>query len=128
MRASSLSNPKVIALLNRYFVPVYISNEDYRGDGPAPAGDRKEKQRIYQESLKAKLSTGTVHAYILDPAGHPIDSQHVATATNVDKLTEMLERTVAKLKPKEGQPVAAPSPQSKAPKTAADALVLHLVS
>ena len=37
MRASSLSNPQIISLLNRYFVPVYASNEDYTPKGSAPA-------------------------------------------------------------------------------------------
>lgn len=128
MRASSLSNPKIVDLLNRYFVPVYVSNEDYRKDGPAPAEDRAEKQRIYQEALKAKLSTGTVHAYIVAPDGHPIDSQHVATAYKVDELTGMLERTVAKLKPTAGAPLVKPTTQSRAPKAPADALVLHLIA
>ena len=98
MRASSLSNDKVISLVNSYFVPVYTSNEDFRGNGPAPAEERKELQRIVGEALKAKLSAGTVHVYLLGPDGHPIDSQHVATATKIDKLTEMLERTVSRLK------------------------------
>jgi hypothetical protein len=78
--------------------------------------------------LKAKLSAGTVHAYITAPDGHCIDSQHVATAAKVDQLTAMLERTVEKLKTPEGKPLVIPTTQSKAPKADADALVLHLTS
>ncbi|HEV3021394.1 MAG TPA: hypothetical protein VGX76_02965, partial [Pirellulales bacterium] len=104
----------MISLLNRYFVPVYLSNEDYAKDGPAPAEDKAERDRIYREALKAELSTGTVHVYILDPDGRPIDSQHVAVASKVEKLTEMLERTVEKLKLPEGQPLVKPATQSAA--------------
>ena len=39
MRASSLANDKVISLINRYYVPVYISNEDYARTGSAPADE-----------------------------------------------------------------------------------------
>lgn len=118
----------MISLLNRYFVPVYLSNEDYAKDGPAPSEDKAERDRIYREALKAQLSTGTVHVYILDADGHPIDSQHVAAASKVDKLTEMLERTVEKLKLQEGKPLVKPVTQSVAPKADADALVLHLTA
>ena len=46
MRASSLSNDKVIDLLNHFFVPVYLSNEDFAKGGCAPIEERKELQRI----------------------------------------------------------------------------------
>jgi hypothetical protein len=128
MRASSLSNEKVISLINRYFVPVYTSNEDFRAGGSAPAEERKTLQHIVGETLKAKLSAGTVHVYLLTPDGQSIDSQHVATASKVDKLTEMLERAVARLKLPEGEPLVTPASQSKAPKAESDALVLHLVA
>jgi hypothetical protein len=128
MRASSLSNPEVIALLNRYFVPVYVSNEDYGKNGTAPPEEKAEKQRIYLEALRAKLSAGTVHAYVTDPDGHTIDSQHVATAYKPAKLIEMLQRSIDRLKTPEGKPLVEPRPQSRAPQADAGALVLHLVS
>jgi hypothetical protein len=118
----------VISLLNRYFVPVYLSNEDYAKEGAAPAEEKAERDRIYREALKAQLSTGTVHVYILGPDGHPIDSQHVAVASKVEKLTEMLERTVEKLKLAEGKPLVKAVVQSVAPKADADSLVLHLTA
>src|SRR5262249_23103768 len=128
MRASSLSNEKVISLLNRYFVSVYVSNEDFRGEGGAPAEERKELQRIYHEALKAKLSAGTVHAYVLSPDGHAIDSRHVAQGYKIEEMTAMLEKTIARLKVAEGKPLVTPVPQSRPPKADADSLVLHLIS
>jgi hypothetical protein len=128
MRAGPLSNTKVVSLLNRYFVPVYAINEEYRMDGVAPAAEKAEYQRIYREALKAKLSAGTVHVYIVTPDGHPVDSLHVATASQVEKLIDLLERTVQKLKVPEGKPLVKPAPQSKSPKADAGALVLHLTA
>src|SRR5438046_1342124 len=69
MRASSLSNDKVINLLNHFFVPVYLSNEDFAKGGCAPAEEKKELQRIFRETLDAKRSAGTVHVYLLAPDG-----------------------------------------------------------
>jgi hypothetical protein len=128
MRASSLSNATVISLLNRYFVPVYVSNEDYGKDGAASSEEKAEKERIYREALQAKLSTGTVHAYVLTPEGHPIDSLHVATAAKPEQTIRMLERAVDKLKLTEGKPVVKPSKQSVAPKGEPGSLILHLTA
>src|SRR5262245_2661734 len=126
MRASSLANAKIIALLNRYYVPVYISNEDYGRTGSAPAEEKAERNRIWQEAAKKGLSSGTVHVYILAPDGGVIDSLHVATASKVDETLALLQRNVDKLKTVAGEPLVAPAPQSACPKAAADCLVLHL--
>src|SRR5215471_3204235 len=128
MRAGPLSDARVIALLNRAFVCVYLVNEDYRGGGPAPAEERAELRRVQQEGYKKKLSVGTVHAYVLTPDGHTHDSLHVASAARTDQLLALLRRAVEQFKPKEGKPIVAPAPQSAPPKAPADALVLHLVS
>src|SRR5258708_22667009 len=125
MRAGPLSDARVIALLNRAFVCVYTVNEDYRGDGCAPAAERAELQRIHQEGYKKNLSVGTVHAYVLTPDGHTHDSLHVASAARTDRLLAMLERSVSHFKPKEGKTIVAPAPQSAPPKAPADALLLH---
>ena len=126
MRASSLANAKIIALLNRYYVPVYVSNEDYARTGSAAAEEKAERNRIWQEAAKKGLSSGTVHVYILAPDGHVIDSLHVATASKVDQTLALLQRNVEKLKTAAGKPLVAPAPQSACPKVAGDCLVLHL--
>src|SRR5688572_8202689 len=129
MRAGPLSDTKVISLLNRAFVCVYTVNEDYFGKSAvASAEERKELQRLHQEGHAKKLSVGTVHAYVLTPDGHTHDSLHVASAAQTPKLMAMLEKAVAQFKPKEGEPVVKPVPQSAAPKCDATDLVLHLVS
>src|SRR6266853_2840077 len=128
MRAGPLSNTRVISLLNRFFVPVYAANEDYRDGGLQPAEEKSEYNRIFKEAHAAKLSVGTVHVYILSPGGHPIDSLHVATAAKTDRLIDLLERTVEKLHIREGKAVVAPVTQSTPPKCASDSLVLHVTS
>jgi hypothetical protein len=128
MRAGPLSSPKVIDLLNRFFVPVFVVNEDYRPDGPAPKEEKDEYRRIYHEALRAKLSAGTVHAYLIETAGHPIDSLHVADATQPDRLAAMLERAIREQKLAEGQALVPPRALSAPPECAAGSLVLHLVA
>ena len=128
MRAGPLSNTRVISLLNRFFVPVYAANEDYREGGVQPAEEKAEYNRIFKEAHEAKLSVGTVHVYILSPAGHPLNSLHVATAEKTDRLLDLLERTVERLHVREGEAVVSPVAQSTPPKCASDSLVLHLTS
>ena len=118
----------MIELLNTYFVPVYASNEDHRGDGPAPADERAECRRIYLEALNAKLSAGTVHVYVTNPDGHTIDSQHVSTACKVEELTAMLERTVQRLKTAPGNPLTTPESRSNPPSVEPGSVVLHLTA
>ena len=76
MRAVSLSNNQVISLLNRYFVPVFLSNEEFRDGGSAAPEARAELRRIFQEGYAKQLSVGTVHAYVVAPDGHLLDSMH----------------------------------------------------
>jgi hypothetical protein len=109
-------------------VPVYVSNEDYNKTGSALAEEKAERNRICREAAQAKLSSGTVHVYILAPDGHCIDSQHVATASKVEELTAMLERTIAELKTAAGQPLVKPCPQSAPAKRDAGAPVLHVTA
>lgn len=128
MRAGPLSDTNIIALLNEYFVPVYVVNEDYRSKGPAPAEEKALLQTIFKEGHAAKKSVGTVHVYILDPQGRLIDSMHVAEASKPKKLQAMLRKTADDLHLRAGAPVAQVRAQSTAPACESDALVLHLVS
>jgi hypothetical protein len=123
----SLSDTRVISTLNRYFVPVYLANEDYRDGGTAPAEERAELQRIHKEGYAQKLSVGTVHAYVLAPDGHLIDSLHVVDAAKSDSLLAMLERAVEKLGTQPGEPLVKPSPVP-APAAETGGLVLHLTA
>src|SRR5947209_1342314 len=129
MRAGPLSSTKVIDLLNARFVPVFAVNEDYAGEGDAPATEKAEYDRIYREALGKGLSAGTVHAYVVDPSGHVIDSLHVAEAARTERLVAMLERAVADRKaPDVAGPLVRPRSLSAPPRAAPGSVVLHLTA
>jgi len=122
----SLSNPQIVTLLNRYYVPVVTSNEDYQGSGSAPPEERAALERIRQEGYAKKLSVGTVHVFVLGPDGHLRDTLHVAQV-NPKTLGDLLEKHARALGTAGGAPVvrpAAPAP----PACAADALRLHMTA
>ena len=124
MRAGPLSDRRVIDALNRYFVSVYLNNEEYYWKGGnAPAEERAELQRILREGREKKLSMGLVRAYVLTPDGHP----HEILATK--STLAGLERAVDHFKPTPGPPVVPPAPQSRPPSVVApDAVTLHLTA
>src|SRR5437763_3318562 len=127
MRAGPLSSPEVVAALNRSFVPVYLSNEDYAEGGPAPEAERRERDRIVREAGARGLSTGTVHVYVLDPEGRAVDSAHVADGTKPGALQRLLDRNVARFRPASGPPPSPPRPQATPPDHEPGGLTLHLV-
>jgi hypothetical protein len=128
MRTGPFSSTEVIDRLNRYFVPVYAVNEDYRADGPAPKEERDEYTRIYREALGKKFSAGTVHVYVLDPKGEVIGTRHVADAAKTKELIPFLDELVKKLGTKGGRPVVEPKAQSRPPEHGKGSLVLHLAA
>ena len=128
MRAGPLSDPKIIEMLNAYFVPVYISNEEYEQEGSAPAAEKLERNRIWHEAHQKKLSSGTVHVYLLTPEGDVFNSLHVAHAIEKNNLRAALAKAIAERKLTPGKPLIPPAPQSMAPKHAADDAVLHVIA
>jgi hypothetical protein len=128
MRAGPLSNRRVVELLNRYFVPVYTSNEDYSSKGNASKEEKAERDRIFKAGYAAKKSVGSVHVYIVAPNGDLVDSMHVAEAAKASKLIDLLEKAAADLKVKEGAPIAQPRPQSERPACDESCLTLHLTA
>jgi len=85
-------------------------------------------ERIFPQAVRKGLSTGSVHVYILTPDGEPIDSLHVVEASKLDRLLQLLQSVVERLKTAEGSPVAQPRPQSVPPVAASDSLILHLTA
>lgn len=128
MRAGPLSDSAVIDVLNRYFVPVYSSDEDSSPRGHGPEQEKAAHIRIYQEASKKPFGTGAVYVFILNPEGEVIDGMDVAHANRGDALLTMLKRNTEKLHTTPGPPVIPPTSQSRPPKHPGDALVLHLVA
>jgi hypothetical protein len=127
MRAVSLTNNQVISLLNRYFVNVFVSNEDYADKGSASADEKAQLRRIFNEGYAAKLPVGTVHAYVLKPDGHLLISQNVVQAARGAPLIEMLEKVVKTLDAHPGEPVVKPAP-APPPQVAPGEVQLHVVA
>src|SRR5437870_11830968 len=113
MRASSLSNAKVVTLLNNYFVPVYLRNEDYDETGGASPDEKAERNRIYREALEAGLPAGTVCAYLLTPDARPIEVAPLnqSLATDPLRLAEVMERVIQKLNVPKGETLVQPAPK-----------------
>jgi len=128
MRAGPLSNSEVIDLLNRYFVPVYSSDEDSSPRGHGAQQEKAAHIRIYQEASKKPFGAGAVYVFILNPDGEVIDAMDVAHANQNGALFGMLKGTIDKLHVTPGKPIITPSTQSRPPQHPADALVLHLVA
>lgn len=128
MRTGPFSSDRVIELLNTAFVPVYAVNEDYRAEDVVPKEERAEYQRIYREALAKKFSTGTVHVYVLNPAGEVVGTRHVADAAKTKELIKFLEEMATTLGTKPGTVLVGPKTQSRPPGHAEGSLVLHLAS
>jgi hypothetical protein len=124
MRAGPLSNPKVISLLNGYFVCAYTSNND----PSAGEEEKQEQRRVRVAFLKAKMGQGTVSPYLFTADRRPLGRCHVAEATRGDRLLKLLEKVIAEQKLKRGAPVVKPAPQAVPPRAAPGSLVLHLTA
>ena len=128
MRAGPLSRDDVIETLNRYFVPVYTSIEDYNEKGSKPEEEKDAWYQIYRTALDENRSCGTVAGYVLAPDGTLVDSVVVTKIYPGDSLLNMLKGAAAKLGTKPGEPVVPPKPQNTPPAAEPGSLVLHLVA
>jgi hypothetical protein len=137
MRAGPLSNPKIVELLNQYFVPVHADGVFYSSNQSVPADERAAYRRLFQElhelnqknkaDGKPLLSVGSVHAYVLAPDGKPLESLHVAEA-KPEAVTAMLEKAIQALKVPQGKPLVKPIPQALPPPAKPGFLVLHVTT
>jgi hypothetical protein len=130
MRAVPFAMDNVISMLNRFYVPVYVANEDVyaTGAGKMTAEEKGQVLRIKNEAGTARMRFGDVCVYIAGPDGKTIDALKVPELYEPPQNTvDLLQRTIDRLKLKEGKPLVKPAPQSVAPKSDADSLVLHIV-
>jgi RNA polymerase sigma-70 factor (ECF subfamily) len=109
VRARALSDPAVIEVLNRRFVPVYS-----RSDSP-------DVRPVYRDCLEKKLGGGDEWIYLLDPAGRVVDAVSACHAAPKDLLARLEKIAVPP-----GAPLAVPRAQVVPP--AADGVVLHLTA
>ncbi len=66
MRVGPLSDDKIIDLLSKYFVPVWLSNDHFALAGPSNRRDKDEMLRIYKErESRRHLNTGTTVCVVI---------------------------------------------------------------
>lgn len=101
MRVSSLSNPRVIELMSKYFVPAWYSRDFYQIEGDHQ-DERKEMARIDAERSRRRLEGGNVCVFILADNGNVLATQRVQVAYKPENLIPFLEKAIAeqKLKPR----------------------------
>ena len=127
MRAGPLSDDRIIKTLNTYFVPYYVTFEDYwTGTNGVPKEEAEEFQKIMAEFRKTKFSGGTVHAYVFTADRVPLGSLHVAEASKLEVLRSFLSGFVSKLSIAPAAPSFAPRPQSVPPAAGKDSVVVHV--
>lgn len=94
---SSLSNPRIVELISKYFVPAWVSRDDYQRE----ARDQDEKAelvRIDHERARRKLKGGNVTVFILADNGDVLATQPVVVALKPENLRTFLEEMIAKHK------------------------------
>lgn len=121
MRVGPFSDKNIISLLNDYFIPAYITNEDYINTPKA-----KQLNDIWTNAHEQGLPSGTVHAYIVRPDRTVINSIHVDKAQYTKNFGPFLGQVVRDLGLSPQKPVVEPKPQSVAPEHDTDELVLRL--
>jgi len=126
MRVSSLSDERVIRLISKYFVPVWVSRDNYQLD-PRNKDEQAELERIDAERHKRGLEGGTVCVFVLDAGGDVLATQRVQLAYKPENLVHFLEKLIAdkKLTPRDAEAVRATTAQPAAikPKTEGGRLV-----
>jgi hypothetical protein len=97
MRASSLSNARVIELVSRYFVPVWVSRDNYQL-GTRPAAEWLELRRLDRDTKQRGLKGGTVCVYIMAPDGAVLATMPVHQAVDPKNLVPLIEQVIEKQK------------------------------
>jgi len=93
MRVSSLSNAKIIDLISRHFVPVWISRDRYQLD----AVDRAETdliRKIDTSRREKKLEGGAVCVYITRASGEVFATMIVQKASKPENLEPFLNKII----------------------------------
>ena len=98
MRVGPLSNDKVIDLLTKYFVPVWLSNDHFQLAAPSDA-EQAEVRRIYGERMRKGLDSGTVCVVVLAPDGGVSATMNLHKASQVQNLVPFLQGIVDEQKP-----------------------------
>jgi hypothetical protein len=124
VRAGPLSNDKVIDLLNHYYVPIYISTDDYEDRGQAPEAEKKEFVRLLGDINEAKKGMG----YVLTPGEKVIETFVSSPAVTPEHVISFLESGIRKVGLKRGEVLGKITAQAPPPHADPGQVVLHLTA
>jgi hypothetical protein len=120
MRVSSLSDPRVIDLISKYFVPVSVSRDDYQRD-PRGQDEKAELLRLDRERARRGMKGGNVCAFVIAANGDVLATQSVQLAYKPENLLPLLQSIIAeqKLEPRSEEAIrtSAAKPADAKPKT-----------
>ncbi|MHB1423676.1 MAG: hypothetical protein ACYC3I_10880 [Gemmataceae bacterium] len=120
MRVSSLSDPRVIDLISKYFVPSWVSRDFYQLEGDH-RDEKAEIERLDRERGKHKLKGGNVCVFIVAADGDVLATQPVQQACKPENLLPFLQKIIAdqKLEPRGEEAIraSAAKPANAKPKT-----------
>src|SRR5438874_8913654 len=130
MRVSSLSNERVIDLVSAYFVPVWVSRDNYQL-ASRPKEEKAELIRVDRERSARHLDGGAVCVYILASDGTLKTTLKVQKASKPEILIPFLEKLVEadhlpRRQPEALRASAAPKRAPRRPEK--DALSLHVLT
>src|SRR5579884_1462405 len=126
MRVSSLSDPRVIEVVSKYFVPVSVSRDDYQRD-PRSQDEKAELLRLDRERARRGLKGGNVCAFIIAANGDVLATQPVQQAFKPENLLPFLQSIITeqKLEPRSQEAIRASAvkPEDAKPKTEGSRLI-----
>ena len=127
MRMGPFANNQVINYLNKFYVPVFVSNEDYQA-GKFGEENHKLLFSVWDQAKKKKLPMGTVHAYLLTPDGKIYNSMHVMHAARLDVFFRFITSAIGGMKTAGGETLVQPAPTFVPPSVEDDEILLHAAS
>jgi hypothetical protein len=108
MRVSSLSDPRVIDVIRKYFVPAWLSRDDYQLEARS-RDEQAELARLDGERSKRKMRGGAVCVFVVAPNGDVLATQAVQEAYKAENLLPLLKKIVEeqKVKPRDDEAIRA---------------------
>jgi hypothetical protein len=129
MRASSLSDDRIIDLLSKYFVSVWLSTDDYELEKKDQA-EADEYMRYRRLAKDQGLAAGNVQIYLILPDGKLLTTMHIAQASKPEKFEALLKDTIDqyKLQPREVAKKTNTAARPRPKDDTKDALVFHIAA
>jgi hypothetical protein len=128
MRVSSLSDARIIRLISKYFVPVWVSRDDYQMEERSKE-EKAELDRLDRERRRRGMEGGNVCVFIVAPNGDVLATQRVQLAYKPAEHLAFLQKVIADYKPEardaEAIRASAAKPVEVKPKTK-DGRFIHI--